>query len=80
MSGDDTRAAAGGEPKANAVEPTWRVVLDISWRVLLVIVGIPAVWILRHYAVVDLTAWQAIGISIVLFCIAAGEYALAALW
>lgn len=81
MSGDDTKATTGEEPEtSSAVEPTWRVVLDIAWRVLLVVVGIPAVWILRHYEVVHLTAWQATGFSIVLFCIAAGEYALAALW
>ncbi|SHT83358.1 Uncharacterised protein [Mycobacteroides abscessus subsp. bolletii] len=61
-------------------EPTWRVVFDIVWRVLLVAVGIPAVWILRHYEVVHLTAWQATGISVVLFLFAIGEYALAALW
>lgn len=61
-------------------EPTWRVVCDIAWRVLLVTVGIPVVWILRHYEVVHLTAWQATGISVVLFLLAIGEYALATLW
>lgn len=82
MSGDDIKTTTGEEPAedGSGVEPTWRVVLDIAWRVLLVFVGIPAVWILRLYEVVHLTAWQATGISIVLFFVAVGEYALAALW
>ncbi|RIS64202.1 hypothetical protein D2E70_25350 [Mycobacteroides abscessus] len=81
MSGDGAKTTTGEEPKGRgAVEPTWRIVLDIAWRVLLVVVGIPAVWILKHYNVGHLTTWQAAGISIMLFCIAVGEYALAALW
>lgn len=73
--------APDGQPKASGDdEPTWRVVFGIGWRVLLVIVGIPVVWILRHYEVVHLTAWQATGISVVLFLFAIGEYALATLW
>lgn len=77
----DKPTATDGQPKVSGDdESAWRVVFDIAWRVLLVTVGIPVVWILRHYEVVHLTAWQATGISVVLFLFAIGEYAVAALW
>lgn len=55
----------------------WIDLAVIVLRVLLVIVGIPAVWILRAYGIWDITAWQAAGISLVLFLFAIGESVLA---
>lgn len=50
----DKPTATDGQPKVSGDdEPAWRVVFDIAWRVLLVTVGIPVVWILRHYEVVS---------------------------
>ncbi|WP_100475647.1 hypothetical protein [Mycobacteroides abscessus] len=80
MSGDGELAPTDSGPKSKSAEPTWRVVVDVAWRIVLVTAGIPAVWILRRYEIIDLTAWQAAGISIVLFLIAVGEYTLPALW
>ncbi|OHU47255.1 hypothetical protein BKG82_26740 [Mycobacteroides chelonae] len=76
----DETTATDGQPKVGEDGPTWRVVLDIAFRVLLVIVGIPLVWTLRHYEVVHLTAWQAAGISIALFLLAVREYTWAPPW
>ena len=46
---------------------------DITWRLLLIIVGIPAVWILRGAGIVNLSPWHAIGLSILLL-IAVGQH------
>ncbi|SIH23842.1 Uncharacterised protein [Mycobacteroides abscessus subsp. abscessus] len=57
------------------------MVLDLTCRVLVVAIGIPTVWVLRHYEVVALTPYQAAGISIGLLLLALGGwYAAAALW
>jgi hypothetical protein len=63
----------GGE----SVRRRWVAVLDIAWRVLLVVVGIPAVWILRAAGVIHLSGWHAVGVSAVLLLIAVGETFLA---
>lgn len=55
----------------------WLDVLGVVLRVMLVLVGIPAVWILRAYGIWDISAWQAAGISLVLFLFAIGETVLA---
>ncbi|TKV35347.1 hypothetical protein [Mycobacteroides abscessus] len=77
--GKDVDAAKQG-PGANSPPLGWRDVLDIAWRILLVFVGIPAVWIMRGLGVIDLSFWQAFGISAVLFLIAIGEHFLAMVW
>lgn len=58
----------------------WREVVDISWRLLLVFVGIPVVWIMRSLGVIDLSFWRAVGISVVLFLAAIGAHLLAMVW
>lgn len=61
---------------------SWRMVLwvlNIAWRVLLVFVGIPVVWILRATDTIHMSVWHAIGTSVVLFLIAIGEYVLASM-
>ena len=55
-----------------------RVWWAITWRLLLIVVGIPAVWILRATGVVNLSTWQAIGLSVILLLAAAGQQFLAA--
>jgi hypothetical protein len=66
----------GGE----SIRRRWLPVLDIAWRVLLVVVGIPTVWILRAAGVTHMSGWQALGISVVLLLSALGETFLAAVW
>lgn len=57
----------------------WIDLAGILLRVLLVIVGIPAVWILRAFGIWHITAWHAALISLVLFLFAIGETVLATL-
>ncbi|WP_457181003.1 hypothetical protein [Mycobacteroides abscessus] len=57
----------------------WTALAGIVLRVLLVIVGIPAVWTLRAYGIWHITAWHAALISLVLFLFAIGETVLATL-
>lgn len=57
-----------GEPRRR-----WVTALNIAWRLLLVVVGVPAVWILRAMHVVDLSFWQALAASVVLVAIAVGD-------
>ncbi|SIJ22467.1 Uncharacterised protein [Mycobacteroides abscessus subsp. abscessus] len=55
----------------------WRTTLDVVWRLLLIFLGIPAVWVLRAYGVLDLSIWQAIVGSALLLAIAVGDAMLA---
>jgi hypothetical protein len=69
---EGAEAATGGRSVVAA--------LDVAWRLLLVI-GIPAIWILRSAGVIHLSERQALGVSVVLLLIALGETVLAAtLW
>ncbi len=65
------------EVEADGAKDTLWAVLDIGWRILLVIVGVPAVWILRACGVVELSVWQAAVASAVLVALAAGDVLLA---
>lgn len=58
----------------------WAPVFNVVWRVLLVVVGIPAVWVLRAAGVIHLSGWQAVGLSVLLLLIAIGESLLATVW
>lgn len=50
---------------------------DITWRLLLIVIGIPGVWILRAAGIVHLSVWHAVGLSVVLLLIALGQQFLA---
>lgn len=67
-----------GRPDEPAQVKNGRVWWAITWRLLLILVGIPAVWILRATGIVDLSTWQAIGLSVILLLAAAGQQFLAA--
>lgn len=65
------------EGEADDEKGGWLAIVDIGWRLVLVFVGIPTVWILRAYDVVHLSTWQAVVASVVLLAIAAGDAFLA---
>ncbi|KXO95844.1 hypothetical protein AXK56_16675 [Tsukamurella pulmonis] len=50
--------------------PRWQVWTETIFRVALVIVGVPAVWILRSMGIVDMAAWHAVVASVVLVVVA----------
>ncbi|MEW2484187.1 hypothetical protein AB0876_31840 [Mycobacterium sp. NPDC049093] len=70
MAGTDGSDGTSQEAK----DPTW---WDITWRLLLIVIGIPAVWILRSTGIVNLSTWHAVGLSVILLLIAVGQEFLA---
>lgn len=67
-----------GQPDESPADQNGHVWWAITWRLLLIVVGIPAVWILRATGVVNLSTWQAFGLSVILLLAAAGQQFLAA--
>lgn len=70
MAGTDAHEGASRETQGHV---WW----DITWRLLLIIIGIPAVWILRAAGIVNLSLSHAVGLSVILLLIAVGQQFLA---
>lgn len=49
----------------------------MTLRIVLVVVGIPAMWVARSTGVVDMSAWKAVVASVLLLLIAVGASFLA---
>ncbi|MFV8227447.1 hypothetical protein [Mycolicibacterium fortuitum] len=64
-------------PEGASRETQGHVWWDITWRLLLIIIGIPAVWILRAAGIVNLSLSHAVGLSVILLLIAVGQQFLA---
>jgi len=66
-----TGSDAGYTPPAKA---TWETQLEIVMRLAIIVVGIPAVWVLRGAGVIHLGAWPAVGLSVTLLLVALGSF------
>ncbi|WP_100514077.1 hypothetical protein [Mycobacteroides abscessus] len=64
----------GEDPPAKSKQETKDgvIVLDILWRAAVVFIGIPTLWILRAYEVVNMSFWHAVAGSVILLLIALG--------
>ena len=68
---DQARPAGGfSDSPVRDARPAWRMWTEIVVRLALVVLGVPAIWVLRAIGILDVSVWHAIGGTVVLALIA----------